>query len=144
MDAATPGSLPGYLASLAARGPASRPELFPSPEYVLAYLVNAHVAWTIALGEDPEFARLDVAAVRELPFPVDGRIDQPEGLDGEIARRAPWEPRLALFLNPGWRGGPPLPETALDGHSLGWQLADHAALCGRTPGSGSSTASARC
>ena len=124
----------GYLASLAARGPASRPELFPSPEYVLAYLVNAHVAWTVALGGDPEFAKLGLAAVRDLPITVDGRITSLRGLTDEIARRAPFEPRLALFLNPGWRGVPPLPETALTGHAFGWQLADHASLAGRTPG----------
>jgi hypothetical protein len=124
----------GYLATLAACGPASRPELFLSPQYVLAYLVNAHVAWTIALASAPEFAKLNLAAVRELPITVDGTTTSLRGLTDEIARRAPFEPRLGLFLNPGWRGVPPLPETALVGHTFDWQLADHAKLVGRTPG----------
>ena len=124
----------GHLATVAARGPASRPELFPSSEYVLAYLVNAHVAWTIALAGAPELAGLDIAAVRELPITVDGRSTSLRGLTDEIARRAPFEPRLALFLNPGWRGVPPLPQCARAGHAVDWQLAAHAKLAGRTPG----------
>jgi hypothetical protein len=128
------GLFRGYLATLAARGPASRPELFPSPPYVLAYLVNAHVAWTIALADAPELAKLNLSAVRELPITVDGTTTSLRGLTDEIARRAPFEPRLGLFLNPGWRGVPPLPETALAGHTFDWQLADHAKLAGRTPG----------
>jgi hypothetical protein len=124
----------GYLVTLAARGPAGRPELFPSPEYVLAYLVNAHVAWTIALASAPEVAKLGLAAVREFPITVDGRSRSLRDLTDEIARRAPFEPRLGLFLNPGWRGVPPLPKAALAGHALAWQLADHAKLAGRTPG----------
>lgn len=124
----------GALAAMAHFGPSSTPELFPPDSHVLAYLVDAHVAWSIALGEARRFRRLDVAALRKVPFPLDRRTSTLEGLAGEIARRAPWEPRLALFLNPGWKGGPPLPLTALEGHSLDWQLAVHAALCGRTPG----------
>jgi hypothetical protein len=124
----------GALVAMAQCGPVSTPELFPTEAHVLAYLVDAHVAWSIALGEARRFRRLDVAALCSVPFPLDRRTSSLEGLAGEIARRAPWEPRLALFLNPGWKGGPPLPSTALEGHSLDWQLAVHAALCGRTPG----------
>jgi hypothetical protein len=124
----------GSLVAMAQCGPVSTPELFPTESHVLAYLVDAHVAWSIALGEARRFRRLGVAALRRVPFPLDRRTSTLEGLAGEIARRAPWEPRLALFLNPGWKGGPPLPSTALEGHSLDWQLAVHAALCGRTPG----------
>jgi len=124
----------GSLAAIANFGPISTPELFPTEAHVLAYLVDAHVAWSIALGEARRFRRLDVAALRRVPFPLDRRTSTLEELAGEVASRAPCEPRLALFLNPGWKGGPPLPSAALEGHSLDWQLAVHAALCGRTPG----------
>jgi hypothetical protein len=124
----------GYLAALAHHGPVSTPELFPSTAHVLAYLVNAHAAWTIALGEAQKLRKLGVGALREVPFPLDGRMSTLATLAGEVARYAPWEPRLSLFLNPGWQGGPPLPTSALEGHSLDWQLASHAGLCGRTPG----------
>ena len=123
----------GYLAALAHHGPGSTPELFPSDAHVLAYLINAHAAWTIALGEAPKLRELSVGTLREVPFPLDGRVSTLATLTGEVARYAPREPRLALFLNPGWQGGPPLPVSALEGHSLDWQLASHAELCGRTP-----------
>jgi len=124
--------LAGSLAELARFGPISTPELFPTEAHVLAYLADAHAAWTIALGEAPKLRKLGVGALREVPFPLDGRMSTLATLAGEVARRAPWEPRLALLLNPGWRGGPPLPASALEGHSLDWQLASHAEICGRT------------
>jgi hypothetical protein len=124
----------GYLVALAHHGPISTPELFPSEAHVLAYLVNAHAAWTIALGEARKLRKLGVGALREVPFPLDGRTSTLATLAGEVARYAPREPRLALFLNPGWQDGSPLPTSALEGHSLDWQLASHAELCGRTPG----------
>jgi hypothetical protein len=124
----------GYLATLAVRGPNSRPELFPSPDYALAYFVNVHVAWAIALGGTGQFAKLNMGALRELPVTVDGRTTSLRELADEIARRAPFEPRLALFLNPGWRGVPPLPATALEGHNFSWQLGNQARVSGRAPG----------
>ena len=133
-DGARQEVLSGYLSVLARRGPLSAPELFPTDAHVLAYLVNAHVAWTVALGRSERLRRRDVVALREVPFPLDGRTTTLAELTGEISRRAPFEPRVGLFLNPGWRGGPPLPRSALEGHSLEWQLAAHAALCGSTPG----------
>ena len=122
-----------YLATLARNGPGSRPELFPSPDGVLAYLVDAHLAWTLALGRSQDRAGVSVGELRTLPVEVDGRTTSLEALAAEIAARAPWEPRLALFLNPGWRGGPPLPQSAVEGRSLDWQLALQADRCGKTP-----------
>jgi len=133
-DGARQEVLAGYLAALATSGPGSAPELFPSDAHVLAYLADAHVAWAIALGRAAKLRKLDAVALREVPFPLDGRTSTLAVLTDEIVRRAPWEPRLALYLNPGWKGGPPLPASALEAHSLDWQLAAHAALCGRTPG----------
>ncbi len=133
-DGARQEVLAGYLAALATSGPGSTPELFPSDAHVLAYLADAHVAWAIALGRAAKLRKLDAVALREVPFPLDGRTSTLAALTDEIVRRAPWEPRLALYLNPGWKGGPPLPASALEAHSLDWQLAAHAALCGRTPG----------
>jgi hypothetical protein len=123
-----------YLATLSRNGPISRPELFPTGDDVLAYLVDAHIAWALALGRNSEFAGLEVAALRDTPIPVDGRTTSLAGLAAEIAARAPWEPRLALFLNPGWHGGPPLPTTAVEGRSLEWQLSLQAERCGKAPG----------
>lgn len=123
-----------YLAAMAQVGPTSTPELYPSGPYVLAYLVNAHVAWAVALGEARRLRRLDTSSLREIPFPLDRGTSTLAALEAEIARRAPSEPRLALFLNPGWKGGPPLPPSALEGHSLDWQLATQSASSGSTPG----------
>ncbi len=123
-----------YVATLSLEGPSSHPELFPSSEDVLAYLVDAHLAWTLTLETSRELAGLGVEALRDAPIKVDGRPTSLRALAAEIAARAPWEPRLALFLNPGWRGGPPLPETAVEGRALDWQLSMHASRCGEAPG----------
>ena len=122
--------LDGYLAALSGAGPRTRPDLFPSGDHALAYLVDAHVAWTIALGENGGLAGLNVSELRDVRVPLDGGTTTLRGLEAELSRRAPYEPRLALFLNPGWRGGPPLPDGALEGDALGWQLARQARRCG--------------
>ena len=123
-------ALDAYLAALARTGPRMRPDLYPTAGDALAYLADAHIAWTIALGRRRDLARLDPAALRGVPFPLDGRNATLRDIAAELERRAPFEPRLALFLNPGWNGGAPLPESALEGPSLEWQLARHAARCG--------------
>ena len=123
-------ALDAYLAALAGAGPHTRPDLFPSGDHALAYLADAHIAWMIALGEDPGTAGLDVRELRDVKVPLDGGTTTLRGLEAELARRAPYEPRLALFLNPGWRGGPPLPDGALDGDAFRWQLARQAQRCG--------------
>ncbi len=130
----TDAALRRYLEITARRGPSSHPELFPSGQDALAYLVDAHVAWALALGHDPRLARSDVARLREVPVTVDGASWSLDALAREVARRAPWEPRLALFLNAGWRGGPPFPRTALEGRALAWQLTLQAERCGSAPG----------
>lgn len=128
------GALRRYLEGVARRGPMSCPELFPSNEDVLAYLVNAHVAWALAVGHAARLARSDVAALSEEAFTVDGARASLSSLARQIASRAASEPRLALFINPGWRGGPPLPAAALEGRALDWQLTVHAERCGGSPG----------
>lgn len=123
-----------YLSQLASVGPGQRPELFPSEQHVLAYLVDAHIAWALAFASNPRTARLDTAALRDRPFTLGQQTWTLSTLSAEVLRRAPLEPRLALFLNPGIADGPPLPLAPLEGHSLEWQLAEHAGRCGRSPG----------
>jgi hypothetical protein len=122
--------LDSYLAALARTGPRTRPDLFPSDDHVLAYLVDAHIAWMIALSEYFASASITVRELRDVSFPLDCDTTTLHDLEAEIARRAPYEPRLALFLNPGWRGGPPLPECALRGDLFDWQLTRQAQRCG--------------
>jgi hypothetical protein len=120
------------LGDLAAGDPYADPARFPTDEDALAWLVNAHVAWVVALHNAPELTADGVEALRSVPFPLAGGRWTLARLEREVLTRAPSEPRLALLLNPGFAGGPPLPETALEGHTLSWQLAEHAASCGRS------------
>ncbi len=124
----------GYLSTLTHSGPVTTPELFPSEADALAYALNAHLAWVIALGETPALRTRDVATLREVPFPLDGRTSTLARLEAEVAGRAPFEPRVALLLNPGWRGGPPLPGSSIEARSLEFQTATQARLCGATAG----------
>jgi hypothetical protein len=123
-----------YLSALAHNGPSSTPDLFPTPGDALAYALDAHLAWVIALGESPGLRSRDVSALRQVPFPLDGRTSTLARLEGEVARLAPLEPRAALLLNPGWRGGPPLPAAAIEARALDFQLALQARACGQTAG----------
>jgi hypothetical protein len=122
-----------YLAVLAQIGPANRPDLFPTEADVVSYLVNAHMAWTLALNEEAEYSELSPVALRDIPFPLAGRQATLSSLTTEIISRAPAEPRFVLFLNPGFATGPPLPPWPLEGHSLAWQLSIHARVCGADP-----------
>ena len=92
------------------------------------------MAWALALGHTDRLSKQGVDRLREEPITVDGRTTCLRGLMEEIAWRAPWEPRLALFLNAGWRGGPPFPTSAVEGRSLDWQLSLQAERCGRSSG----------
>jgi hypothetical protein len=123
-----------YLSSIADNGPTATPALFPTDDDALAYAIDAHVAWVIALGETPALRSWDVGALRDAAFPLDGKTATLAQLEAEIAARAPFEPRAALLLNPGWRGGPPLPGAAIEARSLEFQMAAQAQLCGQAPG----------
>ena len=127
-------TLDAYLGTIARGGPTTNPELFPSPDHVLAYFINAHIAWTLALSHAPGLARRDVVALQHEPITVGGVTTSLDRLVGEVWLRGPLEPRLRLLLNPGWRGGPELPPSAVEGHALDWQLADQARRCGSAPG----------
>jgi hypothetical protein len=123
-----------YLSAIAQNGPTATPALFPTDDDALAYAIDAHVAWVIALGETPALRSRDVGTLRDAAFPLDGKTATLAQLEDEIAARAPFEPRAALFLNSGWRGGPPLPGAAVEARSLGFQLATQARMCGQAPG----------
>jgi hypothetical protein len=123
-----------YLATIAAAGPRSHPELFPAAEDVLAYLVNAHLAWSIALGGAPELAGIGTDLRRLIAFPLDGERWSLAALEGEIARRAPADPRLGLWLDTGTPGRPPRPPAALEGHAFGFLIDLQARRCGAAPG----------
>ena len=121
------------LGVYAAMDPFAHPELYPSEDDTLAWLVNAHVAWVVALHNAPALRDRTALALRDVPFPLAGGQWTLGRIESEVLARAPAEPRLALCLNPGFVGGPPLPATSFEGHALSWQLAEHAARCGRTP-----------
>lgn len=133
-DAGDRETLARYLATIETFGPRSRPELFASREDVIAYLVDAHVAWTLALHDAGGLRPDDARDPRAVSFPLDGRQTTLRRLEDEILTFAVDEPRVVLCLNPGFAGGPPLPAAALEGYALAWQLEDQAARCGRSPG----------
>ncbi len=126
--------LAGYLSTLAHNGPLSTPDLFPAGADALAYALNAHIAWAIALGETPALRRRPVDTLREVRFPLDGRTSTLAEIEGEVVAMAPSEPRAALWLNPGWRGGPSLPRCAIEARALEFQLANQARMAGESPG----------
>jgi hypothetical protein len=134
LDLASRDLLSSYLATAAHRSAAEHPELFPTREAQIASLVNAHLAWTLTLSQAPELSNLPVEALRDIPVPFAGTSSSLRQIEGRVLAIAVAEPRLGLFLNPGWRGAPALPPAALEGHSLVWQLADHAERCGREAG----------
>lgn len=123
-----------YLAVLAGGGPESTPELFPDPAHVIAYYLNAHVAWAHALASAPALRGRTVDALLAQPIGVDRRVTTLAALAARARAEAAGEPRVELLLNPGWRGGPPLPPAAMEGYSLAWQLSEHARRCGHAPG----------
>lgn len=100
----------------------------------IAALVNGHVGWTIALNADPRFAALDGWALRRVSFPFAQGSWTLERLANAVLDLTPAEPRIALWLNPGFADGPPPPQAPLEGFSLDFQLADQARTCGRAPG----------
>lgn len=117
-----------YLATLAAFGPRSHPAQFPAIDDRLAYLVNAHVGWAIALaGVAPEVRR-------RIELPLDRERTTLVALAEEIARLAPNEPRLGLWLDPGTPDRPPWPPAALEGHAFGFMVDFHARRSGAAPG----------
>jgi hypothetical protein len=127
-------SLYGYVSLLARCNPALERELFPTDAHVVAYLVDAHIAWTLLLNQDPRLADADVETLRHTAFPLAQGSRTLADLEVEILGRSFSEPRVALALNPGWRGGPPLPAAPFESHSLAWQIGEHARRCGSTTG----------
>lgn len=126
--------LRSYLATIATVGPRSHPELFPGAEDVLAYLVNAHLAWATELNAAPELAGVAPDLRRRIRLPLDGERWSLAALEGEIGRRAPAEPRLGLWLDTGAPGRPPRPPAALEGHAFGFLIDLQARRCGAEPG----------
>lgn len=134
LDERRSGDLRRYLAVLADGGPESTPELFPDRAHVIAYYLNAHMAWAHALGSAPALRGRPIDAVLAEPIRVDRKVTTLRELADRARSESAGEPRVELFLNPGWRGGPRLPPCAVEGHSLAWQLATHAQRCGQAPG----------
>lgn len=134
LDERRRGYLREYLAVLAEGGPISTPELFPDQAHVIAYYLNAHVAWSHALGSAPQLKRASAGRLQRERI----RLDRTTTTLAEIAEAArgaaAGEPRVELFLNPGWRYGPRLPPSAVEGYSLSWQLTAQAQRCGASPG----------
>ncbi|HPW56469.1 MAG: hypothetical protein KA072_12530 [Thermoanaerobaculaceae bacterium] len=134
LDVRRLGYLRAYLAVLADGGPESTPELFSDQAHVIAYYLNAHMAWAHALGSAPALRGRPVDALLAEPIRVDRKLTTLAELAAKVRAEATGEPRVELFLNPGWRGGPRLPPSALEGYSLSWQLAAQAQRCGQAAG----------
>ncbi|HPC83067.1 MAG TPA: hypothetical protein P5234_06990 [Thermoanaerobaculaceae bacterium] len=128
------GYLKAYLAVLADGGPDSTPEMFPDRAHVIAYYLNAHMAWAHALGSAPGLRGRSVSALLAEPIRLDRQATTLADIASRARAEATGEPRVELFLNPGWRGGPRLPPSAVEGYSLGWQLAEHGRRCGQAAG----------
>ncbi|MGV8041873.1 MAG: hypothetical protein AB2L07_18040 [Thermoanaerobaculaceae bacterium] len=128
------GYLRAYLAVLADGGPESTPEMFPDQAHVITYYLNAHMAWAHALGSAPHLRGRSVDGLLAEPFRLDRKITTLAEVATRARAEASGEPRVELFLNPGWRGAPRLPPSAVEGHSLSWQLATQAQRSGQAPG----------
>jgi hypothetical protein len=126
--------LRGYLAVLAQGGPESTPELFPDQAHIIAYYLNAHMAWAHALGAAPDLRRRSVGGLEDTPVRLDRRTTSLREIAARAIHESAGEPRTALFLNPGWRGGPRLPPSAVEGYSLTWQLAEQGRRVGSAAG----------
>ncbi len=123
-------ALTRYLATLSAMGPGTRPELFPQPDDAVAYLVNAYLAWAIALNEQGSAHAADAL---HAPFPLDGGRWTLSRIAATLAELTPDEPRVAFFLA-GTGPLPPLPTAPLEGYSFQWQLGEQARRTGAAPG----------
>jgi hypothetical protein len=123
-----------YLATIAAVGPRTRPDLFPTAEDVFAYLVNAHVAWTIELDAAPELVGVRRLMRQWIPFTLDGERSSLVALEREIERRAALDARLGLWFDTGRTGRPPRPPVPLEGHAFGYLIDLQARRCGAEPG----------
>lgn len=123
-----------YLAVLADGGPETTPELFPDQAHVIAYYLNAHMAWAHALGASPDLRTGSVGDLENMPVRLDRRTTTLREIAARAIQASVGEPRTALFLNPGLRGGPHLPPSAVEGYSLAWQLAEQGRRAGSAPG----------
>lgn len=126
--------LRGYLAILAEGGPETTPELFPDQAHVIAYYLNAHMAWAHALGAAPDLRSRSVGGLEDTPVRLDRRTTSLREIAARAIQESVGEPRTALFLNPGWRSGPRFPPSAVEGYSLTWQLAEQGRRVGSVSG----------
>lgn len=121
-----------YLATLAEGGPETTPEQFPDQAHVIAYYLNAHMAWAHVLAATPTLRGTSVDALEAVPVRVDRRTTSLREIAAKVLGASPGEARVMLFLNPGWRGGPRFPPSAMEGRALGWQLAEQGRRTGGT------------
>jgi hypothetical protein len=96
---------PRALGDLAVGGPFAEPGRFPTDEDALAWLVNAHVAWVIALHNAPVLAAREVEGLRSVPFPLAGSRWTLARLEREVLARPAGQTHPVP--QPGFAGGPP-------------------------------------
>jgi hypothetical protein len=123
-----------FLAAIERIGPRTRPELFLTLKDRIAYLVNAHMAWALALHDGGGLVPEGLTDIRTVRLRLDGATWSLAAIESQIIELASTEPRLVLFLNPGFANGPPLARTALEGYALDFQISEQAGRCGRAPG----------
>lgn len=125
--AATPGPLPEVTRFVAAHGPRSRPELFPTPADRLSYYLNAYNA--LAMGgivarSIPDSLNLvgRYAFFVNTTFQLDGRGISLKALEDDVIRPL-GEERIHFALNCMVRGCPRLPREPFRPATLEAQLA---------------------
>ena len=117
-----PADLDAYVAWVAAHGPATTPQLFPTPAARLAYYINAYNAVAmhyVVASERRPAEKYRFFLLRE--FPIDGRPMSLYALENRLIRPL-GDPRVHFALNCMVRGCPRLPREPFDPMKLDAQL----------------------
>lgn len=129
-----PQDLNAYLAVLAATGPATTPQSFPTDAHRLSYYLNAYNACAVraALGQYPTetvYAPLQPAFEHDWYFQVDGRRENLDTLRQKASIAAAGDARFLFALSAASVGSPPLAPHPYQARDVYDELAAQAQLC---------------